>query len=321
MLLLNLQQYYFLNLGVTFTNGHVLTPRENPDISLDLNQTDLYIFEADSRHVDGYTSYIGNNSYTYPVGDGLRLRELITEAGASVNTGKAAYFFENPDQPSTFSPFDRTETDNTIPSISAEEFWDLNGDTTTRVTLTWDILSNINSLIPNNDLNELRVVGWSISQERWIDLGNTSFTNNLQVGQITSEPFTPDDFEVITFGGPGNDSILPEGFRELEVFNAISANDDNENPYFRIKGINEFPNNNLKIFNRWGVIVFEVDGYRELELEDEIDPERVFVGKSNGRVTINKSENLPTATYFYILNYDANEFGNQKQAGFLYLQN
>ena len=317
---LNLEINTIVNLGVTFSNGHVITPRENPDISLDLNQTDLYIFEADSRHVDGYTSYTGNNNYTYPVGDGLRLRVLSTEIGASENTGRAAYFFENPDQPTTFNSFNRDETEDNITSISAVEFWDLDGDIETRVTLTWDILSNINSLINDNDLTELRVVGWSIAEQRWIDLGNTNFTNNTQVGQITSTLFTPNDFEVITFGGPGNNEIIDD-FEDIQIFNAISANGDNDNSHFEIRGIDKYPNNNLKIFNRWGVIVFEVDGYEELTPGEELDPDKFFIGKSNGRLTINKEENLPTATYFYILNFDANEFGSQTRAGYLYLQN
>ncbi len=317
---LNIEVNTIINTGVIFNDGRIITPRRDPNISLDLVQTDLYLNEGNDTHVDGYNSYTGNNAYTFPVGDEFRFRPLSIEALASQNTSSAAYFLEDPNTPTTFNSFNRDETENNITSISAVEFWDLDGDIETRVTLTWDILSNINSLINDNDLTELRVVGWSIAEQRWIDLGNTNFTNNTQVGQITSTLFTPNDFEIITFGGPGNNEIIDD-FEDIQIFNAISANGDNDNSHFEIRGINKYPNNNLKIFNRWGVIVFEVDGYEELTPGEELDPDKFFIGKSNGRLTINKTENLPTATYFYILNFDANEFGSQTRAGYLYLQN
>ena len=153
-----------------------------------------------------------------------------------------------------------------------------------------------------------------------MDLGNDSVSGNSTQGEITSNEFIPNEYEVITFGGPKATIELPE---ELEILNAISADGNNENPYFRIIGINEFPNNNLKIYNRWGVIVFEMDGYTEPnpELGDKLDNTKVFMGKSNGRVTINTPKNLPTGTYFYILNYELNGFGEKSRAGYLYLQN
>ena len=38
----------------------------------------------------------------------------------------------------------------------------------------------------------------------------------------------------------------------LKVFNAISGNGDNLNDGFIIQGIEAYPKNTLKIFNRWG---------------------------------------------------------------------
>jgi hypothetical protein len=53
----------------------------------------------------------------------------------------------------------------------------------------------------------------------------------------------------------------------------------------------------MQIFNRCGVLVYETAGYENDEFGN------VFKGYSNGRVTINSDELLPTGTYFYILNF------------------
>ena len=68
------------------------------------------------------------------------------------------------------------------------------------------------------------------------------------------------------------------------IFNGFSPNGDNVNETFTIDGIEDFPNNKVQIFNRWGNMVFEQTGYK---------------GQWNG--TWNNKD-LPDGTYFYLLN-------------------
>jgi hypothetical protein len=84
------------------------------------------------------------------------------------------------------------------------------------------------------------------------------------------------------------------------------------NEVFVIERIENYPDNTVEIYNRWGVLVFEVSGYDNTS--------KVFVGLSEGRVTINKAEGLPNGTYYYVVKYKKPISGviNQK-AGFLYL--
>ena len=72
---------------------------------------------------------------------------------------------------------------------------------------------------------------------------------------------------------------------------------DGINDVFTIAGLQSFPDNNLKIYNRWGVLVFENDAYH-------LGP--FFDGTSNGRVTITKEEKLPAGVYYYVLTYVKN---------------
>ncbi|PBI83971.1 hypothetical protein BSF41_44040 [Flavobacterium sp. ACN2] len=95
-----------------------------------------------------------------------------------------------------------------------------------------------------------------------------------------------------------------------EVYNAISANGDGLNDSFFIKGIDCYPDNVVKIYNRYGVIVYEKNGY-----DNVTNP---FQGFSDGRATIARGNKLPTGTYFYTLEYDSNGTKVEK-GGYLYV--
>ncbi len=70
----------------------------------------------------------------------------------------------------------------------------------------------------------------------------------------------------------------------LVVYNGFSPNDDGINDSFRIDGIENYPGNTVRIFNRWGNRVFSQDGYKN-----------EWSGNWNGRTV------LPDGTYFYII--------------------
>jgi len=76
----------------------------------------------------------------------------------------------------------------------------------------------------------------------------------------------------------------------LTVFNEFSPNGDGVNDFFQIDCISRFPNNVLRVYNRWGNIVFERQNY-----------DNTWDGLSNGRATISEQELLPVGTYYYIL--------------------
>jgi gliding motility-associated-like protein len=71
------------------------------------------------------------------------------------------------------------------------------------------------------------------------------------------------------------------------VYNALSPNGDGKHDLLEIQYIESFPENRVKIYNRWGEKVFEISGYDNLE--------NVFTGISNQR---GKHE-LPAGTYYY----------------------
>lgn len=92
----------------------------------------------------------------------------------------------------------------------------------------------------------------------------------------------------------------------LVVYNEFSPNNDGNNEFFFIECIEDYPNNTLQIFNRWGTLVFQTRGY-----SNDWD------GTSQGRATINGNEKLPIGTYYYIL--IPNEDTNEEKTGWLYI--
>lgn len=91
----------------------------------------------------------------------------------------------------------------------------------------------------------------------------------------------------------------------LEIYNEFSPNGNGVNEVFYIDCINNYPNNKLEIYNRWGNLVYRKDGY-----------DNSFDGISNGRSVLNANEKLPVGTYYYILDLGDN---SKRRAGWLYI--
>jgi uncharacterized repeat protein (TIGR01451 family)/gliding motility-associated-like protein len=110
----------------------------------------------------------------------------------------------------------------------------------------------------------------------------------------------------------GNDPTITElNGCAIEIFNAISADGNGDNDEFYIGGIECYPDNEVRIFNRWGVLVYDVKGYD--------NNEKAFRGYSDGRVTVSDSSSLPAGTYFYVIQYKKADGSTHKKDGYLYI--
>ncbi|WP_262509291.1 gliding motility-associated C-terminal domain-containing protein [Neotamlana nanhaiensis] len=89
------------------------------------------------------------------------------------------------------------------------------------------------------------------------------------------------------------------------MYNEFSPNGNGKNEFFVIDCINNYPNNELQIYNRWGNVVYIKEGY-----------DNTFNGISNGRAVVNKNKKLPVGTYYYILDLGD---GSEPRAGWLYI--
>ena len=94
--------------------------------------------------------------------------------------------------------------------------------------------------------------------------------------------------------------------------NAMSANGDDKNDYFHIVGIENYPDNQVTIYNRNGEKVFTISHYDNRQ--------RVFKGSVEGNVSLPNAAYLPQDTYFYLIEYYDETRQLQRQIGWLYLK-
>ena len=94
--------------------------------------------------------------------------------------------------------------------------------------------------------------------------------------------------------------------------NAMSANGDDKNDYFHIVGIENYPDNQVTIYNRNGEKVFTISHYDNRQ--------RAFKGIVEGEVSLPNAAHLPQDTYFYLIEYYDENRQLQRQIGWLYLK-
>jgi gliding motility-associated-like protein len=97
----------------------------------------------------------------------------------------------------------------------------------------------------------------------------------------------------------------------IEVFNVLTPNGDGVHDVLQISGLENFPNNSLRIYNRWGVLVYSTNAYNT--------EGNVFDGTSKGRVTVDVDNKLPVGTYFYILDYEEQNGTMKSLSGYIYI--
>ncbi|WP_339657561.1 gliding motility-associated C-terminal domain-containing protein [uncultured Maribacter sp.] len=103
---------------------------------------------------------------------------------------------------------------------------------------------------------------------------------------------------------------LPEEF-VIEVNQMVTPNGDGRNEFLFIRGVDQIRSSTLKIFNRWGVTVYEGENYN--------NQNNVFDGRSRGRSTLGVNDYLPAGIYFYIFDYTTLEGEKIVDSEYLYI--
>jgi len=284
--------------------GDILTPRNQSNVYSNFYDDSFYTGESSVSKINGYAAISNKASFIFPIGDDDRLRPLTIASEAVNPLVKCAYFFEDPNDSKILSAtFSTAKKASEYISVSNKEFWRLEGDLPSRVTLSWDEYSNIPAL--GQYISDLKVVGWSKADNQWVNLGNTAVTGGMAYGSVTSEIFVPGDYEIITLGG--NDDLL-ETFDTIELDNYyMTPNGDGRNDILVIEGLEQSPANSLQIFNRYGVLVYTKDNYNN-----------DFRGQSNRDTAIQRDAGLESGIYFYIVTLHTLR---QKHQGYLYIAN
>jgi gliding motility-associated-like protein len=173
------------------------------------------------------------------------------------------------------------------------------------------IVSLVNPMVSEceNTTAQLDVSGPNATYTyNWTNGTTTSTGVNLTVNPLTQATAGNYTVTVTDQNGCQNRTIGTIDAQLCETFvpEIFTPNGDGKNDGFVIKNIENYPNNKLKIFNRWGNKVYEKDGYLN-----------EFEGFANTGDQVGKSK-LPSGTYYVILEYGDNK--TETYNGYLLLQ-
>ncbi len=178
----------------------------------------------------------------------------------------------------------------TIPN-TPPSFNDGNATTIPGVPITINITDLITDLNGNIDLSSIQIIQQPASGAP----ATLDASNNLVVDYTGMIFFGVDEvvIEVCDADGACTTASIFINVEALPVvaFNALSPNGDGKHDFLEFQYIEAYPNNTVKVFNRWGDIVFEIEGYN--------NNDNIFTGVSN----IGGSKELPTGTYYYTVTY------------------
>lgn len=119
--------------------------------------------------------------------------------------------------------------------------------------------------------------------------GNYAEINGITFSSTTGEPAiqTKENGEIILTEGFQQPEYIVIEELELKIYTGLTPNGDGANDIWFIDGIENYPSNEIAIFNRWGTKVWKATGYDEADIFWE--------------GTDQQGHNLPDGTYFYVL--------------------
>ncbi|MCG8696691.1 MAG: DUF2341 domain-containing protein [Bacteroidales bacterium] len=126
---------------------------------------------------------------------------------------------------------------------------------------------------------------------------SSTWSNNLLCFELESNAVSPEDrleCVVCDNGTPmecDTALLIIQHQIELQFAEGISPNGDGRNDTWLIHGIESYQDNNIKIFNRWGSLIYEADNYNNSTI--------VWDGSMNRGLNLNKF--VPKGTYFFVI--------------------
>lgn len=196
-----------------FTSGVIKTSRTNAKGYVNFTKSSSWTGAGEGRFIDGYVRVTHDQAFVFPIGDNKKFRP-VASSGAKNTT--AAYYNESPTK-------GLSNKDTKLSRISDREYWDIGGDTPSRITLQWGQESNVANM-SRGQLEQLTLVGWRNSQWEIIPstlerhaledgLGALVAKSDFSDGIIsTTNEIVPDEYKYITLGVLKGEQTLPVAF-------------------------------------------------------------------------------------------------------------
>lgn len=294
-----------VNNNANFISGNVLTPINLNSVFLNFGPNGFYTGISDMGKVTGFAAVTGQNDFLLPVGDDTQLRPIDINLSGEDVFAKGAYLPENPSSPNSLNiSFNTNATGNGVGLVSNNEFWLLDSENLSIITVDWNISSALGLIA--QDISQIILVGWEIESGRWQPLSGPTGSGDLDSGNIKSIEFIPNKYAALTFG------TLPIPSDTFAVNNPtlgdyfLSPNSDGVNDSLVFDNLEDTGANMVRIYNKFGQKVFEQQNYTN-----------EFTGFANtGNFIIKQDLGLPEGVYYYTIDLIDLELAYQ---GFLFL--
>ncbi|MEK6509844.1 MULTISPECIES: gliding motility-associated C-terminal domain-containing protein [Myroides] len=299
-----LKNDFLINGKANFIQG-IVKVNVDAEASILFKENATHTQVSNQSYVDGVVDKKGNKAFTFPIGkNGYYRYASISASESLIDLYSSEYFLNNSNL-----LYPHQKRVGNIEVINTKEFWVINqakkGSGSVIITLSWNNNTTPMELLTNPE-KELHIVRWDVQEQLWVDEGGVVDIERKEIATPTSIT----NYGIFTLAKVKPAPSYEE--KDIVVYNLVTPNADGKNDYFIIENINRFPNNTVEIYNRWGVKVFDTKSYDSAG--------NVFRGYSDGRITINKNEKLPSGTYFYVIEYDFK--GTRiKKTGYLHLEN
>ena len=284
--------------NVNFIYGDILTDKSNNSIFLEILETGFYTGATNFSKTNGKLKFEISSNFIAPIGDADFLRPIAINPLFPNSQYTTAYFFDESLPAVTFNP------DNPI-SVINSEYWILEGNNPVGITLSWNERSSLSTAI--DSLNKLIIIGYNKTTLQWDNLGNNNLLGDFNNGFISSNEFLPSEYQVITFGILNEDAeqpTIPEIPNQYNYY--LSVNGDGINEFLYIEELENYPDNEVQIYDRNGLLVFEMENYTN-----------EFDGSAGLNIpSVNRSAGLPIGVYYYLATVNNGQYTIQ---GFLYL--
>ncbi len=288
--------------GTTFFENGILKVEENGIVTYLNGATNMGI--SNKSYVNNKAQKIGNESFTFPVGDYKSKTFIPRTVTISAPSDSTTKFYVCFNWEKANINFDKKEED--IGLIDMNEFWEIQNKSNNELinlTLTWSNVTTSEDIY--SDPSKIMIVRWN--GEKWIrERKNISI--NVSDKSITARVSGYGIFTLACEEKRGSiDPVI-----DFSTSNSFSPNDDGVNDEFVIPDLAEkYPKFKMKIYNRYGNVVYNYSN------NNELNPVW-WNGKSQGKLTLTgDTEVMPAATYWYVI--DFNDGKTKPYQGWLYL--
>jgi len=287
---LNVTNSFTINGLAYFNNGILDNLVANSEI---LFHSNAEAFNASNySFIKGKVQKEGLDFFYYPVGSSA-YRPFISKLPNVTSFLEVQYNLSNSD-----FLYPHNLKNDEIVSINTKEYWEV-------FNLNENILAEggfkVDTYFLSPDVNNhlygtvKAILHFDTSLNKWVSKAgelNNDIIYNSQL-MLTSGAYTL-----------GRIKSKEQEDLDLFIFNAISPNGNNLNDYLKIRGVENYPNNKLQIFNRYGQKLFSTKRYGENG--------NLWYGTSN-------NQKLPTGTYFYTFSFVIENGQSIEKTGYLYI--